>query len=157
MDSETESTFLITHAEPDTAVLTDVHSGQVHTLSDNPGVEEDDVLAGTIAPEPPLELTWQLTSVDERRSITIERGEEPPTTQERKLAADQPIGEITHHERAGTGEIHVLTVDPDGTEGAVDSVVDDEATRSRAARLGVERVEVRSDANVGVVSVRYLP
>lgn len=42
MDSETESTFLITHAEPDTAVLTDVHSGQVHTLSDNPGVEEDD-------------------------------------------------------------------------------------------------------------------
>lgn len=157
MDSETESTFLITHAEPDTAVLTDVHSGQVHTLSDNPGVEEDDVLAGTIAPEPPLELTWQLTSVDERRSITIERGEEPPTTQERKLAADQPIGEITRHERAGTGEIHVLTVDPDGTEGAVDDVVDDEATRSRAARLGVERVEVRSDANVGVVSVRYLP
>ncbi len=157
MNSETESTFLITHAEPDTAVLTDVHSGQVHTLSDNPGVEEDDVLAGTIAPEPPLELTWQLTSVDERRSITVERGEEPLTTQERELAADQPVGEITRQERAGTGEIHVLTVDPDETDGAVDSVIDDEATRSRAARLGVERVEVRSDANAGVVSVRYLP
>lgn len=157
MNSETESTFLITHAEADTAVLTDVHSGQVHTLSDNPGVEENDVLEGTIAPEPPLELTWQLISVDERRSITVERGEEPPTAQERELAADQPIGEITRQKRAGTGEIHVLTVDPEETERAVDDVVDDEATRTRAARLGVERVEVRSDANTGVVSVRYLP
>lgn len=157
MNSETESTFLITHAETDTAVLTDVHSGQVHTLSDNPGVEEDDVLAGTIAPEPPLELTWQLTNIEERRSITVERTEQPLTTQERELAAGQSVGEITRKERAGTGEIHVLTVDSEKTEGTVQNVIDDEATRTRAGRLGVERVELRSDADAGVVSVRYLP
>lgn len=157
MESETESTFLITHAEEDTAVLTDVESGQVHTLSDNPGVEEDDVLVGTIAPEPPLEVTWQLINVEERRTITVERGEEPPTTQERELAAEQSTGEITRAERAGTGEIHVLTVDPNETEGAVQDIIDDEATRTRATRLDVERVELRSDPDTGVVSIRYLP
>ena len=62
---------------------------------------------------------------------------------------------MTRRERAGTGELHVLTV-PDGeTEAAVADVLEDEATLARAARLGVERVEVRSEP--GVVSVRYLP
>ena len=40
---------------------------------------------------------------------------------------------------------------------AVTDVLDDEATLVRAARLGVNRVEVRSDVEAGVVSVRYLP
>jgi len=50
----------------------------------------------------------------------------------------------------------VVTVPDDGTSEAVDDIVDDrEGTLSRAARLGVNRVEVRSEP--GVVSVRYLP
>jgi hypothetical protein len=49
----------------------------------------------------------------------------------------------------------VLTVPDDGTEQAVADVLEDEATFSRAARLGVGLVEVRSEP--GVVSVRYLP
>ncbi|RRJ32008.1 DUF5812 family protein [Halocatena pleomorpha] len=157
MTTETESTFLITHAETDTAVLTDVESGQVHTLSDNPGVEEDDVVEGTIAPEPPMNVTWQIIDIEERRTIPIERGEESPTAKEQELAADQPVGEITRRERAGVGEIHVLTVEPDDTEDVVADVMDDNATRTRAARLGVNRVELRSDPDTGVVSVRYLP
>ena len=163
-EKERESTFLVTHAERGTAILSDVETSQIHTLSDNPGVEVGDVLTGTIAPEPPLEVTWQVVSVDERRSITVEQGDESPTAQSYDLAAEQEIGEITREERAGDGEIHVITVLAEEIEQAVEDVLADEATIERAARLGVERVEVRADGmedndnrNGGVVSVRYMP
>jgi hypothetical protein len=154
---ETESTFLITHAEEDTAMLTDIETGQVHTLSSNPGIEVGDVLSGTLASEPPLEVTWNVVSVDERRSIALERNDESPTAQVRDLAAEQDVGEITQEKRAGKGEVHVITVSSGETEQAVDDVLDDTGTLERAARLGVERVEVRTDDDDGVVSVRYLP
>jgi len=49
-----------------------------------------------------------------------------------------------------------LTPPEEDTADAVSDVIDDrEATLSRAARLGVNRVEVRSEP--GVVSVRYMP
>jgi hypothetical protein len=158
-ERETESTFLVTHAERETAILRDVETSQIHTLSDNPGIEAGDMLTGTLAPEPPLEVTWQVVSVDERRSITVEQGDESPTAHAYDLAAEQEIGEITQQERAGDGEIHVITVPPEEIEQAVEDVIDDEITIERAARLGVERVEVRADSKdeSGVVSVRYLP
>ncbi|MFD1642917.1 DUF5812 family protein [Halohasta litorea] len=155
-DDTKESTFLVTHADGDSAVLKDVHDGQVHTLASNPGVEVDDAIEGEVSPDPPMEVSWQLTEIEERRSLSIEESEEPPTQQERQLAADQPVGELTREPRAGIGEIHVLTVPEDGTGEAVADVIDDrEGTLSRAARLGVNRVEVRSEP--GVVSIRYLP
>lgn len=154
-DTEKTSTFLVTHAEGDSAVLKDVHDGQVHTLSTNPGVEESDAVEATVAPDPPMNLTWSVIDVAERRSLTTERSEEPPTVHEREMAAEQDVGEVARTERAGTGEIHVLTVPDDETEDAVEDVLDDEGTLSRAARLGVSRVEVRSED--GVVSVRYMP
>jgi len=151
-----EGTFLVTHADDKSAVLKDVDDGQVHTLASNPGVEVDDAIEGVVSPDPPLEVSWQLTAIDERRPLSIEHSEEPPTSQEREIAADQPIGELTREPRAGIGEIHVLTVDENGTTEAVDSVLDDrEGTLARAARLGVNRIEVRSEP--GVVSIRYLP
>ena len=156
MSEETEGTFVVTHTEAESAVLKDVDAGQVHTLGENPGVEVGDVLDATLAPEPPMEVTWQVVAVEQRRSVTVERSEEPPTQQERELAADQNVGELTREERAGKGEIHVLTVPDDGTEDAVADVLDDEATLARAARMPeVNRVEVRAEP--GVVSVRYLP
>jgi len=151
-----ESTFLVTHADDESAVLKDVHDGQVHTLASNPGVEIDDAIEGTVAPDPPMAVSWQLTEIDERRSLSIAESAEPPTAREQELAADQPVGELTTEPRAGTGELHILTVPEDDTATAVDDVLDDrEATLSRAARLGVNRVEIRSEP--GVVSVRYLP
>jgi len=151
-----EGTFLVTHADEESAVLKDVDDGQVHTLTSNPGVEVDDAVEGVVSPDPPLEVSWQLVDLDERRALSIERSEEPPTSQEREIAAAQPVGELTREPRAGTGEIHVLTVPEDGTSEAVESVLDDrEGTLSRAARLGVNRVEIRSEP--GVVSIRYLP
>jgi len=155
-DDSKESTFLVTHADADSAVLKDVHDGQVHTLTSNPGVEVDDAIEGEVSPDPPLEVSWQLVEIEERRSLSIEESAEPPTVQERELADDQPVGELTREPRAGIGEIHVVTVPDEGTDDAVDDIVNDrEGTLSRAARLGVNRVEIRSEP--GVVSVRYLP
>lgn len=156
MTDEKKSTFLVTHAETDTAVLKDVHDGQIHTLSSNPGLAVDDAVEATVAPDPPLNVTYQAIEVENRWDLSIERSEEPPTVQERKLAANQPVGELTRKPRAGVGEIHVLTPSEETTEQAATDVLEDrEATLSRAARLGVDRVEVRSEP--GVVSVRYLP
>lgn len=154
--TEKEGTFVVTHADDDSAVLKDADDGQVHTLVDNPGVDRGEVLEATLSPEPPLEVAWRVVGVDERRSLSIEQSEEPPTEQERSLAAESATGDIARVDRAGTGELHVLPVDPEETEAAVQDVLDDEATLTRAARMpGVERVEVRSEP--GVVSVRYLP
>ena len=150
------STFLVTHADDDSAVLKDVHDSQVHTLASNPGVDTDDAIEGTVTPEPPMAVVWELTEIDAQQSLSIAESEEPPTAREQELAADQPVGELTTEPRAGTGEYHVITVPEADTADAVADVLDDrEPTLSRAARLGVNRVEIRSDP--GVVSIRYLP
>jgi hypothetical protein len=153
--TEKSSTFLVTHAEDESAVLKNVNDGQVHTLSTNPGVETRDAIDATVAPEPPMEVTWEIVDIDDRRPLSVEESDEQPTTQERKMADEQDVGDLARTERAGIGEIHVLSVPPGETENAVSDVLDDEGTLARAARLGVNRVEVRSEA--GVVSVRYLP
>jgi hypothetical protein len=155
-DEQTEGTFLVTAAEESSAVLRDVESSQVYTLSSNPGVERGDVIEGSVAPDPPLEVSYQLIDTESRRSVPIERSAEPPTTHSADLAADQAVGDLTREPRAGTGEVHVLTVPEDGTDEAVADILDDEEQlRARAARLEVNRIEIRSEP--GVVSVRYLP
>lgn len=151
-----EGTFLVTAADVESAVLRDVSDGQIHSLSSNPGIEVDEVIECMIAPDPPLEVSWQVIEVTDRREIAIQESDERPTARTRDIAADQAIGELTRQERAGEGEWHVITVPEDDTETAVEDVLaDDERLRERAARLGVSRVEVRSEP--GVVSVRYLP
>jgi hypothetical protein len=152
---EKRGTFLVTSADEGAATLRDVTDSQVHALADNPGVEAGEVVVGTVAPEPPMDVAWRLVAVDSRRQVPVEHSPEPPTRQARELAADQPVGEVTRRERAGEGELHVLTVPEERTDRAARDVVEDEETVARAARLGVDRVEVR--ASEGVVSVRYLP
>jgi hypothetical protein len=154
---EQSGTFLVTHAEEHSAVLRNVESGQVHALASNPGIDDGDVVEGTVGSDPPLEVTWKLVDVAERRSIALERSDEAPTSQEREIAMDQAVGEITRIPRAGTGELHVLTVPAGNSETATEDVLTDEETLARAARLSVDRVEVRSDDEAGVLSVRYLP
>jgi hypothetical protein len=149
-----EGTFYVTEADDASAVLRDVTDGQVHTLADNPGVAAGSVVEATVEPEPPMEVVWT-AEVERTFEVSVSRSEEPPTQRARETAAAQPVGEVTRHERAGTGEVHVLTVPDEETEAAVGDVLEDEATVERAARLAVERVEVRAEP--GVVSVRYLP
>ena len=151
-----EGTFLVTAADDDSAVLKDVADGQVHALSSNPGVERGDAVETTLEPDPPMEVAWRAVEVRERRALALAESEEPPTALARDLAADQDVGELTRRERAGEGELHVITVPPGETDAAVEDVLaDEETTLARAARLGVSRVEVRSEP--GVVAVRYLP
>jgi hypothetical protein len=150
-----EGTFLVTNADDASATLRNVADSQVLTLSDNPGVEAGEVVEGTVEPEPPMEVTYTVTEVAERRRIPVETVDLAPTAETTEIAAEQAPGELTTVERAGEGEIHVLTVPADETDEAAADVVEDEATLSRAARLGVDRVEVRTAE--GVVSVRYLP
>lgn len=155
-DERVEGTFLVTAADDSSAVLKNVESGQVHTLSSNPGVERNDVVEGTVSPDPPMNVSYQLVETASRRSLSVERSEEPPTALSEELAESQDVGELTREPRAGDGEIHVVTVPEEGTEAAVDDVLDDEeGLLSRAARLGVNRVEIRSSP--GVLSVRYMP
>jgi hypothetical protein len=156
-DGEVAGRFLVTHADADSAVLKAVDGGQVHTLADNPGVEADDVVEATLAPEQPLEVSWRAVECEVEGSVGVERSPEPPTQLAYDLAADQPVGEVTRRERAGDGELHVLTLEPGSVEAAVEEVAADEATRTMAARVGARRVELRWDDDAGVCSVRYLP
>lgn len=155
--TETTGTFVVTHAESESAVVRDVETAQVHTLASNPGLEVHDVLEATVAPDPPLEVTWQVVEVDDRRSIDLVDSDLEPTQLEKELAADADIGDLIQEERAGTGEIHVFRVPEDEVEAAAQDVLEDEETVARAARLEAVRVEVRGSPEDGVLSVRYLP
>jgi hypothetical protein len=152
-DDQKRGTFLVTHADEESAVLRDVVDGQVHTLSSNPDLSVHDVLEATLAPEPPMEVTWTAVDVEARHQVELGETDLEPTRQARRAAADQSDGELTTIERAGEGEVHVLSV-PDPAEAAAD-VLEDEGTVERAARLGATRVEVRTGE--GMISVRYLP
>lgn len=149
--------FLVTHADEGAATLTDVTDRQIHALRGqlDPALEQGEVLEGTLESGGEIDVAWTVASVEGRRTIPVERSPEPPTKQEREIAAEQSVGDITRQERAGEGELHVLSVPGETTEQAADDVIDDPETVARAARLGVDRVEVR--AAEGVLSVRYMP
>lgn len=151
-------TFLVTAADKSAAVLRDVTDGQVHALTDPPAdLAAGEAVVGRVEPVPPMGVEWRLAAVEDRFAITVTESDEPPTTHERDLAPDA-VGELVRRERAGEGELHVLTVPADGdatAEAVADVLGDEETLRERAARLGVSRVVVRSEP--GLVCVRYLP
>lgn len=155
IDADPHRTLLVVDADGEAATVRDVDSGQVHALAAHPDLETGEVVRGDLVAAGELGVAFRLETVAERHTIPVERADLEPTARSRELAADQDVGEITRTERAGEGEVHVLTVPPAETEAAVTDVVDDAETVARAARLDVDRVEVRSSE--GVVSVRYLP
>ena len=156
METKT-STFLVSHADEGAATLTDVHDRQVHALAEqlDPPLEQEEIVEATIESSGDIDVAWTVKTVIERKTIPIERSPEPPTVQEQDIAAAQSVGEITRQERAGTGELHVITVPEETTEQAVEDVAEDPETLARAARMGVDRVEIRAED--GVLSVRYMP
>jgi hypothetical protein len=155
-DDSVSSTFLVTHADEESAVLRDAHSGQVHTLSENPDLAAEEIVDAAIAPEPPMGVTYEVLEVRDQCEVEIATVVEEPTTQASEIAAEQSVGEVTRQERAGKGELHVITVPKEQTETAVEDVTADRETRLlQAARAGASLVEVRSEP--GVVVVRYLP
>ena len=153
--TQKEGTFLVTHADEASVTLRDVVDSQVLTLSENPGLEAGAVIEATLEAEPPMEVTYAVAELAAEHGIPVEAVDLEPTQQAKELAADQPVGELTTQERAGTGELHVLTVPEGEAAGTAEEIVADEETVARAGRLGVDRVEIRTAS--GVVSVRYLP
>jgi len=162
---EQPGTFVVANADAETAELRDAETGQVVTLRENPGVEAGEVVEATVAPAGAMGVAYEVVDLEDRWTVEVGRSPEPPTGQAERAAAEQVEGELTRIERAGEGELHVVTVPAGGAEDAVADVLDDEAgLRARAARLGVGRVEVRAadevdrpEERVGAVSVRYLP
>ena len=153
--TQKEGTFLVTHADDESVTVRDVVDSQVLTLSENPGLETGTVVEATLEAEPPMDVTYEVVELAAERDIPVEVVELEPTQQAKDIAADQPVGELATQERAGIGELHILTV-PDGEAAATaEDIVADEETVARAARLEVDRVEIRTAP--GVVSVRYLP
>jgi len=153
--SETTGTFLVTETDPESAVLRDVETGQIHPIEDHPDLEPGEILTATIAPVPPMAVVWELRELEDRRTIELIDSDLSPTRQAERMAEGEPPGEVVREERAGTGEVHVVTVPPGEAERTAQEVLDDEATIARAARLGAVRVEVRTGE--GFVNVRYLP
>ena len=152
---EKHGTFVVTQVDADSAVLRDVADGQVHTMAGNPGLAVEEVLEATIATDPPMDVVWRFESIEDRRRIEVTASDERPTKASRDIAAGMAVGDLDRRERTDYGEIHVLTVPPGETQAAVADIQDDLATVTRAARLGIRRVEIRAEK--GIVSVRYLP
>ena len=148
-------TFLVTHADEGSAILQDAASSRVHTLASNPGLTSETVVEGTLRAQQPFGATWELVERETVKEIPVETTDLSPTRQSREAAQQQAVGELTRIERAGEGELHVITVPEDETDGAVADLRDDETTHLQAARVGADRVEIRSAP--GLVVVRYLP
>jgi hypothetical protein len=156
--TETTATFLVTEADADSAVLRDVDAGQVYTLAENAHEFEPEMVVGaTVKPVPPMDVVYEVVDVDYAHHVDVVDTDLSPTKQAMDVAADMAVGDLERLERAGTGELHVLSVPPEETEEAAQDVIADEETVARAGRVGAVRVEVRRDTDAGVLNVRYLP
>ena len=156
--TETTATFLVTEADDDSVVMRDVDTAQVYTLDANDHELEPEMVVGaTVEPVPPMDVVHEIVNLDFARHVDVVDTDLSPTTQAMNAAEDLAVGEVARIEREGTGELHVLSVPPEDTEQAAQDVLADEETLARAGRVGAVRVEVRRDADAGVLNVRYLP
>jgi hypothetical protein len=144
-------TFLVTHADPEHAVLRNVETAQVHTLADTPDVAVDDVLEATLE-SGPMGVTWSIAAIHDRRTVRIERLDDPPAEHAVAAVADGDLGGGVTLEPDDALLVDAMAVTEDADAPLAELATDD-ATRSRAARLGATRVELR--AGDGVVTVRY--
>jgi hypothetical protein len=150
-------TVLVAEADEDGdgAVLMDAERGRVHAVADAGDLAAGEALTGDLVAEGAVGAVWRVAETAARWTISVGASDEPPTRHAHDEASDE-VGDLVRLERAGEGELHVVTVPEGGTEQAVrDVLADEQGLRARAARLGVARVEVRSAP--GVVVVRYLP
>lgn len=142
-------TYLVTETDEESAVLQDIDSGRIYTLTENPGFEPGDVADAELTAVPPMEAVWEVEHATVQE-VEVVRSDEAPSETARKTVAGLEDGTL-RREEYDWGELHAIAV-PDA-EQAIEDVATDDSTAVRAARLGAERVEVRG--RDGVVSVRY--
>jgi dissimilatory sulfite reductase (desulfoviridin) alpha/beta subunit len=104
-----------------------------------------------------MEVSYLIKDLDDHYTIDVETSPEPPTARVMDIADQMDEDGVVAIEREGNGEIHILKVAPDDVERIANSLDDDEKPYKNAVDVGVDYVEVRSDADEGVISIRYLP
>jgi hypothetical protein len=159
-DEEPERTtgrFYVKHTEDVAVTLHDIETTEIVTLVENPGLETHQILDATLVGKQPIEVSYVIDEIHDQQTIPVEYSDEPPTRQVQRLVTDMETGQAAAIEREGEGEIHILHVEPGETGDAAGELDDDETTYKNAARYGVNRVEIRTDEDEGIVSIRYLP
>lgn len=149
--------FYVKHAEDAAATLHEVNTSQIYTVLQHPDLQRHEIVEATLIAVPPMEVSYTIDEINSRREILVEQSPEQPTQQVLDIAADLDEGEAIAIEREGKGEIHILRVKPEWTGRTADELHDDEMTYKNVARYGVERVEIRTDEDDGIVAIRYLP
>ncbi|PSP44609.1 hypothetical protein BRC69_07865 [Halobacteriales archaeon QH_6_66_25] len=154
---EVTGRFYVKHTEDVAVTLHEIGTEGIYTLVENPGLEVHQILDATLVENPPLGVSYLIEEIHEQRTIPVEYSDEPPTRQVQQLATDMEHDQAAAIEREGEGEIHIIHVAPEDVAETAESLDDDETTYKNAAEFGVERVEIRTDEDAGIVSIRYLP
>lgn len=153
-------TYLVTHSDREdeqgdtSTVLQDVETGQIHPITGQ-SFPAGEIIEATLVPEPPLEVTWTVDTIDRQYAIEITVLDEGPDDHARTIAADTTTGQLHREPLDGGGELHILPVPAEQRAAAIEDIRTDDETRARAARIGATRVEIR--AGEEFLSVRYLP
>jgi hypothetical protein len=149
--------FYVKYAEGVSATLHEVNTGQIYTLIENPDFEQHEIVEASLIAQPPMEVSYTINDIESRRTVPVETSPESPTTQVTNIAGDMEPGQAVAIDREGEGEIHILRVESDQVAQTADELPDDEMAYKNAARYGMDRVEIRTDEEAGVVAIRYLP
>lgn len=154
---EVTGRFYVKHTEDVAVTLHEIGTEGIYTLVENPGLEVHQILDATLVENPPLGVSYLIEELHEQRTVPVEYSDEPPTRQVQQLATDMEHDQAAAIEREGEGEIHIIHVAPEDVAETAEYLDDDETTYKNAAEFGVERVEIRTDEDAGIVSIRYLP
>lgn len=144
-------TFLVTHADAESAVLRDVEAGRVHALAEHPDLAAGEVVDAELTADD-LGVTWRVSTLLDRREIPVTASDADPSAAAREAVAGADPGAVARLDREW-GELHAIAVPVADTDAAVQDVLGDEATLVRAAATDATRVEVRGAR--GVLAVRY--
>ena len=156
---EVTGRFYVKHTEDVAVTLHEIGTEGIYTLVENPGLEVHQILDATLVENPPLGVSYLIEELHEQRTVPVEYSDELPTRQVQQLATDMEHDQAAAIEREGEGEgeIHIIHVAPEDVAETAEYLDDDETTYKNAAEFGVERVEIRTDEDAGIVSIRYLP
>lgn len=151
---EVTGRFVVVEAD-ESVVLRSVGSGQVFTLSNNPGVESTAVLDATLVPQQPLGLTHTVASIEAARTVPVRLSADPPSDPAQSAGASLAPGESAAPGHPDGGVLHVIGVAPDSAAARARALKEDDSLRVTAARHGLFTVEIRWSESSGFVTVRY--
>ena len=157
-EPETKSgTYYVKFAEEKAVTLHDIDTAEINTLIENPGFEAHDIIEADLIAQPPMEVSYLIKELHDHYTIDVETSQEPPTTQVMEVAEQMDEDEVIAIEREGDGEIHILKIAPGDVASTAEYLHDDEKPYKNAVDVGVDRVEIRTDEDEGIISIRYLP